>query len=172
MLPLYFCSTSTAHLLKKIDESEETLDKKKDKWQKKISQLESALEKTKDSLHEEKARCRHKLTNEELRRNKLEEEIHNLNKWILEVDKKRKEAESELQKARKKFINPKAAAYLRLQKLRTETQARREKEDKLISTSKDLCRTVKELEITKSLLKAPQETKRCMKNEWNSRNEH
>jgi hypothetical protein len=38
-----------AHLLKKIDESEETLDKKKDKWQKKISQLEIALEKTKDS---------------------------------------------------------------------------------------------------------------------------
>ena len=82
-----------AHLLKKIDVSEETFDKKKDKWQKKISQLESALEKTKDSLHEEKARCRHKLTKEELRRNKVEEEIHDLNKWILEVDEKSKEAQ-------------------------------------------------------------------------------
>ena len=144
--------------MKKIDESEETFDKKKDKWQKKISQLESVLEKTKDSLHEEKARCRHKLTNEELRRNKLEEEIHDLNKWILEVDEKRKKAESELRKARKKFINAKAASYLRLQKLRSETQARREKEDELISTSKDLYMTAKELEITKSLLEAPQET--------------
>ncbi len=61
--------------MKKIDVSEETFDKKKDKWQKKISQLESALEKTKDSHHEEKARCRHKLTNEELRRNKLDQQV-------------------------------------------------------------------------------------------------
>ena len=142
------------------------------KWQKKISQLESALEKTKDSLHEEKAMCRHKLTNEELRRNKLEEEIHDLNKWILEVDKKRKGAESELRKARKKFINAKAVSYLQLQKLRSETQARMEKEDELISTSKDLCRMANELEITQSLLEAPQETTRCMKKEWNSRKEH
>jgi hypothetical protein len=112
------------------------------------------------------------LTNEELRRNKLEEEIRDLNKWILEVDKKSKEAESELHKARKKFINAKAVAYLQLQKLRTETQARRETEDELISTSKDLCRTAKELEITKLLLEAPQETKCCMKKEWNSKNEH
>ncbi len=29
--------------MKKIDESEETFDKKKDKWQKKISQLETFL---------------------------------------------------------------------------------------------------------------------------------
>ena len=92
--------------MKKIDESEETFDKKKDKWQKKISQLESVLEKTKDSLHEEKARCRHKLTNEELRRNKLEEEIHDLNKWILEVDEERKKAESELRKARRNSLMP------------------------------------------------------------------
>ena len=92
--------------MKKIDESEETFDKKKDKWQKKISQLESVLEKTKDSLHEEKARCRHKLasvlektknslheekarcrhklTNEELRRNKLEEESRNYGQILLQ----------------------------------------------------------------------------------------
>ena len=63
----------------------------------------------------------------------------------MEVHEKRKEAESELRKARKKFINAKAMSYLRLQKLRSETQARREKEDELISTSKDLFRMANEL---------------------------
>jgi hypothetical protein len=63
----------------KMDASNNILDKKKDEWQTKINQLERTLEKTKDSLHEEKARRCHTLTEEESRRRKLEEEIHELN---------------------------------------------------------------------------------------------
>ncbi len=36
----------------------------------------------------------------------------------------------------------------------------------MTSTSKALCCSEKELEITKSLLETPQETKRRMKKEW------
>jgi len=63
--------------------------------------LESALEKTKVSLYEEKARHRHQLTEEELRRKKLEEEIHDLDAWILELDNERKTAETETRKVTK-----------------------------------------------------------------------
>jgi len=78
----------------KMDASNNIFDKKKDEWQTKINLLELALEKKKASLHEEKARRRHQLTEEESRRRKLEEEIHELNKWIFELDNKREAAET------------------------------------------------------------------------------
>ena len=78
----------------KMDASNNIFDKKKDEWQTKINQSERALEKKKASLHEEKARRRHQLTEEESRRRKLEEEIHELNKWIFELDNERKAAET------------------------------------------------------------------------------
>jgi hypothetical protein len=150
----------------KMDASNNIFDKKKDEWQTKINQLERALEKTEDSLHEEKAKCCHKLTEEESRRRKLEEEIHELNEWIFELDNKRKAAEAATKIATTKFIRTKEESYGRLQKLRKETQSRRAKEDKSTSTSKALCCSAKELEIMKSLLETPQETKRWMKKEW------
>ncbi len=150
----------------KIDASNNIFDKKKDEWQTKINQLEHALEKTKDSLHEEKAMHHRQLTEEESRRRKLEEEIHELNDWIFELDNKRKAAEAATKIATKKFICSKEESYGRLQKLRKETQSRRAKEDELTITSKALCHSAKELEITKSLLETPQETKRWIKNEW------
>ncbi len=64
----------------KMGASNNIFDKKKDELQTKINQLERALEKKKASLHEEKARRRHQLTEGESRRRKLEEEIHELNK--------------------------------------------------------------------------------------------
>ena len=63
----------------KMDASKKIYDKEKDEWQTKINQLEHALEKIKASLHEEKARHRHQITEEESRRRKLEEEIYELN---------------------------------------------------------------------------------------------
>ena len=150
----------------KMDALNNIFDKKKDEWQTKINQLECALEKTKDSLHEEKARRCHKLTEEESRRRKLEEEIHELNDWIFELDNKRKAAEAATKIATKKFICAKEELYGQLQNLRKETQSRRAKEDKLTSTSKALCPSAKELEIMKSLLETPQETKCQMKKEW------
>jgi hypothetical protein len=91
----------------KMDASNNIFDKKKDEWQTKINQLEHTLEKTKDSLHEEKATRHHKLTEEESRRRKLEEEIHELNKWIFELDSKRKAAEAATKIAITKFIHTK-----------------------------------------------------------------
>jgi hypothetical protein len=150
----------------KMDASINNFDKKKDKWQTKINQLERALEKKMASSHEEKARRRHQLTEEESRCRKLEEEIHDLNKWIFELDNERKAAEAATKIATTKFYPAKEESYGRLQKLRKETQSRRAKEDELTSTSKALCHSEKELEIMKSLLKTPQETKRRMKKEW------
>jgi hypothetical protein len=150
----------------KMHASNNIFDKKKDEWQTKINQLEHALEKTKDRLHEEKARRCHKLTEEESRWRKLEEEIHELNKWIFKLDDERKAAEAATKIATTKFIHAKEASYGWLQKLRKKTQSRRAKEDKLTSTSKALCPSAKELEIMKSLLETPQETKCQMKKEW------
>ena len=65
-----------------------------------------------------------------------------------------------------KFYRAKEESYGWLQKLQKETQSRRAKEDKLTRTSKALCRSEKELEITKFLLETPQETQRRMKKEW------
>jgi hypothetical protein len=150
----------------KMDASNNIFDKKKDEWQTKINQSERALEKKKASLHEEKARHRHQLTEEESRHRKLEEEIHELNKWIFKLVNKRKAAEAATKIATTKFYRAKEESYGRLQKLRKETQSRRAKEDELTSTSKALCRSEKELEITKSLLETPQDTKRRMKKVW------
>jgi len=113
----------------KMDASNNIFDKNKDEWQTKINQLERALEKTKDGLHEEKAMCRHKLTEEESRRRKLEEEIHELNEWIFELDSERKAAEAVTKIATTKFYRAKEEPYSRLQKLQKETQLRRAKED-------------------------------------------
>ena len=147
----------------KMDASNNIFDKKKDEWQTKINQLERALEKIKARLHEEKARRHHQLTEEESRRRKLEEEIHELNKWIFELDNERKAAEAATKIATTKFYRTKEESYGRLQKLQKETQSRRAKEDELTRTSKALCRSEKELEITKILLETPQETQRRMK---------
>jgi hypothetical protein len=106
------------------------------------------------------------VTEEELRRRKLEEEIHELNDWIFKLDNERKPAEAATKIATKKFIRAKEESYGRLQKLRKETQARRAKEDELTSTSKALCCSANELETTKSLLETPQKTKRWMKKEF------
>jgi hypothetical protein len=95
----------------KMDASKNIFDKKKDEWKTKINQLECALEKTKDSLHEEKARHHHQLTEEELRQRNLEEEIHELNDWIFELDNKRKASEAATKIATKKFIRAKEESY-------------------------------------------------------------
>ena len=73
--------------------------------------MENALEKTKVGLYEEKARRCHQLTEKELRRKKLEEEIHDLNAWILELDNERKTAKAETRKVTKKFIRAKEELY-------------------------------------------------------------
>jgi hypothetical protein len=65
--------------MKRMETLNDTCDKNKDECQKKICELESVLEKTKVISYEEKGRHRHQLTEEELRRRKLEEEIHDLN---------------------------------------------------------------------------------------------
>lgn len=91
----------------KMDASNNIFDKKKDEWQTKINQSERALEKKKASLHEEKARRRHQLTEEESRRRKLEEEIHELNKWIFKLVNKRKAAETATKIATTKFYRAK-----------------------------------------------------------------
>jgi hypothetical protein len=134
-----------AQLIKRMETLNDTCDRNKDKWQKKICKLESTLEKTKVRLYEEKARHRHQLTEEEIRQIKLEEEIHDLNAWILELDNERKTAEAEMQKVTKKFIHAKEESYSRLQNLHKETQARRAKEDESIRASKALCHSEKEL---------------------------
>ena len=128
--------------------------------------MERTLEKIKASLHEEKARRHHQLTEEESRRRKLEEEIHELNKWIFELDNERKAAEAATKIATTKIYRAKEESYGRVQKLREETQSRRAKEDELTRTSKARCRSEKELEITKILSETPQETQRWMKKKW------
>ena len=125
--------------------------------------MERTLEKIKARLHEEKARRHHQLTEEESRRRKLEEEIHELNKWIFELDNERKAGEAAIKIDTTKFYHAKEESYGRLQKLQKETQSRRAKEDKLTRTSKALCRSEKELEITIFLLETPQETQRRIK---------
>jgi hypothetical protein len=98
-------------LMKRMDTLNNTCDKNKDKCQKMFCELESAREKTKVSLYKEKARHHHQLTEEELRRKKLEEEMHDLNAWILEFDNERKTAEAEMKKVTKKFICAKEESY-------------------------------------------------------------
>ncbi len=73
--------------------------------------MECTLEKAKDSLHEEKARRHHQLTEEESRQRKLEEEIHELNDWIFELDNERKAVEAATKTATKKFIRTKEETY-------------------------------------------------------------
>jgi hypothetical protein len=79
--------------------------------------LECALEKKKASIHEEKAMRPHQLTEEESRHRKLEEEIHELNKWIFELDNKRKAVEAVTKIATMKFYRAKEESYGRLQEV-------------------------------------------------------
>ena len=151
-----------------MDASKKIYDKEKDEWQTKINQLEHALEKIKASLHEEKARHRHQITEEESRRRKLEEEIYEFNEWIFKLDNERKAAEAATKIATTKFYRAKEESYDQLQKLWKETQSRRAKEDKLTRISKALCRSEKELETTIILLETPQETQCWMKKEWDN----
>jgi predicted nucleic acid-binding Zn-ribbon protein len=145
---------SMAQLVKKMDAADNTFDKQKSEWQNKICHLESALDKMRDSYHGVKARRRHQATAEELKRSKLEDEIHELNEWILELDSAREAAEAETHKAKKdahqvkkKYIRAKDDAYSRLIKLRNETLARRAKEDELTRLSKALGRSETDLGI-------------------------
>ena len=87
--------------MKKMDASDNTFDKQKSEWQNKICHLESALDKMRDSYHGVKARRRHQATAEGLKRSKLEDDIHELNEWILELDNAREAAEAETRKANK-----------------------------------------------------------------------
>ena len=162
--------------MKKMDAADDTFDKQKSEWQNKICELESALNKTRDSYHAVKARRRHQATAEELKRNKLKDEIHELNEWILELDNAREAAEAETRKANKetrqvnkKYIRAKDDAYSRLVKLRNETLARRAKEDELTHVTKALSRSETDLGIMRHILGTPQETKRVMKKEWDDK---
>ena len=162
--------------MKKMDASDNTFDKQKSEWQNKICHLESALDKMRDSYHGVKARRRHQATAEELKRSKLEDEIHELNEWILELDSAREAAEAETHKAKKdahqvkkKYIRAKDDAYSRLIKLRNETLARRAKEDELTRLSKALGRSETDLGILRHILDTPQESKRIMKKEWDDK---
>ena len=156
--------------MKKMDAADNTFDKQKSEWQNKICHLESALDKMRDSYHGVKARRRHQATAEELKRSKLEDEIHELNEWILELDSAREAAEAETHKAKKdahqikkKYIRAKDDAYSRLIKLRNETLARRAKEDELMRLSKALGRSETDLGILRHILDTPQESGRRMR---------
>jgi hypothetical protein len=93
-------------------------EKTKHDLRNKISELECAIERIKDRYHAEKARRRHQLTEEELKRKKLNDEIHELNNWIFELDNKRAAAEEDTRKAEKEIQKLKKNSFV-LKKMRT-----------------------------------------------------
>ena len=93
-------------------------------------------------------------------------EIHDLNEWVLELDKERKKACIKEREATRKLSHSKALAYGQLQKLRKEVQTRRDKEDELVNVAKAFHRTKEELQIARALLETSRETKLHMKKEW------
>jgi hypothetical protein len=90
-----------------MKEQEATLTKTTEK----MIEQETTLTKTKDNLHEEKAKRRRILTEEESKRKKLVEKIHKLNEWTLELDEERKAVEKKEHTMFKKFVLTHEAAF-------------------------------------------------------------
>jgi hypothetical protein len=66
--------------------------------------------------HEEKSKRRTQMHVDKSKRKNLEEEIHDLNNWIFELDDKRKAAEANEQDALDKYYNAVSDAQSRLHK--------------------------------------------------------
>jgi hypothetical protein len=81
-----------AQLLRK----EKSYDAKQAEWQKNKQQLE-------DKLYEHKSKRRKEISKESSKHKELEREIHELNEWVMELDKERKEASIKQQEATRKL---------------------------------------------------------------------
>ena len=75
----------------KMDECVKSLDPKQNGFRSKLCSLQDSLDAMKGHLHDEKSKCRKVMFDEELKRKRLENEIHDLNNWIFELDKESKE---------------------------------------------------------------------------------
>ncbi len=102
----------------------------------KLSTLEDKLVKLKERLHEEKSKRRAQVTVDESKRKKLEDEIDDLNEWLLELDDERKAAKANEKKALEKYYDSVSVAQLSLHKWHKERNKWREIEDKIAEKDK------------------------------------
>jgi hypothetical protein len=91
--------------------NEKSYDAKQAECQKNNQQLE-------EKLYEHKSKQRKEISEESSKRKEQEREIHDLNEWVLELDKERRKACIKEQEATRKLSHSKALAYGQLQKLR------------------------------------------------------
>lgn len=127
-------------LQKQLNNTEEVLSAKQVEWQKNKQQLE-------EKLYEHKSKRREEIGDEMVKRKELEREISDYNEWIMELAQELKDASVKEQEATRKLNKSKALAYKQLQKLRKETQTRRDTEDELVNVAKALSHTEEELQI-------------------------
>ena len=74
-----------------MDECVKSLHTKQDGLRTKLCALQDSLGAMKRRLHDEKSKHRKVMFDEELKRKWSENEIHDLNNWIFELDKESKE---------------------------------------------------------------------------------
>jgi hypothetical protein len=121
-----------------------------------------------ENLYEHKSKRRKEIGDEMSKRENLEREILDYNEWIMELEQEMKDASAKEREATKKLHKSKALCYERLQKLRKETQARRDTEDELVNVAKALSHTEEELQIVNALYELSNNTKLHMKKEWDT----
>ena len=88
-----------------MDECVKSLDHKQNGLHSKLCSLQDSLDAMKGHLHDEKSKRRKVMFDEELKRKRLENEIHDLNDWIFELDEERKVAEANEKKVREKYYD-------------------------------------------------------------------
>jgi hypothetical protein len=156
-------------LWKKLCALEDKLDTMKVHHQVEISKRRTEIDTMKVRHHEEKSKRRTQMRVDKSKRKKLEEEIHDLNNWIFELDNNRKATEANERDALDKYYNAVSDAQSRLHKWHQEREKRCEAEDK--SAEKDKS-AKKQLEMYAHLLEefktATADPKRSMQKEWDN----
>ncbi len=80
----------------------------------KLCALQDTLDTLERHLYKVKSKQRKVLTDVELKRKRLEDEIQDLNEWIRELDEERKIAEANEQVVKEKYIDAVTLAQTRL----------------------------------------------------------
>ena len=124
----------------------------------------------KGCFYNEKSKRRKVMFDEELKRKRLENEIHDLNDWIFELDEERKVAEANEKEVREKYYDAVKDAQTRLHRWRQEREKRRDAENKMAEQDKHAKKQAKMYaHLLADFNEITTNPKRSMQKEWDDK---